>query len=226
MGLAQRIAETFATKVIPVGRLKNAILKTQDKKQFQKIVGYIAKNKDNYNEHQLEALRTAVRRKAKNKFKPIKMKSKAPSQKVTEGEQVDSATGTTTGSTGQHLSNTLDKDHMPSIQSDEFRSKSDIISGSLSGKSLMSDAKFMQQASRATKAIGGKENLNPHDLDVITTRLLRNKKAQVSLVKKRMTSNSKLAILVKENGGPDKFINSRLGQAWVKKALKTLRENK
>jgi len=229
MGLAQRIAETFATKVVPVGRIQAAIHKANDK-QLKKILEFVAKNKDNYTSMQLATLRATARNKIKTtahrksladiqrRAKPFK--SKAPKrQRVNRAERVDSARSTTTGSTGQHLSKKVDKDQQPSTQPHELRNKSDILNGSLSGKELLSDKTFMNQASTATKIIG-KENLNPHDLDTLGTRLLRNKKAQVSLVKKRMVSNSTLAANVKKAGSPTKFIDSDAGQAWIARALK------
>jgi len=50
-------------------------------------------------------------------------------------------------------------------------------------------------------------------------KFLANKKAQISLVNKRMKSNEKLSMAVTKAGGALKFVNSTTGQKWIKRAI-------
>lgn len=200
------------------------LLKKNNGKPTPKLSKFLRENKSDISFADKNRIRVAAGKKA---HEPKVMHSLAPAGKVKANDMgIDSAMGTSAG-TGARLPTTLSKDHQPSVKSSEFRKEVN-LEKLLSGKKLMSDDKLDQQAARTLLASGGKKTLiRDQATEHIGTRLIKNKAGQISLTKKRMKSSSDVKQLVEANGGSaEAFLKTKIGQAFIKKAIKNARKNK
>lgn len=110
-------------------------------------------------------------------------------------------------STSDKLEKTLPKNHTPSISDDE-----PLIKRKRPKRKLVTDDTVEKTAKRLSGVAKVREKIGE--------KFIRNKRAQIRLIKVIMKKKPEFAEHVKELGGVKKYVNSKLGQQYIRDIIR------